>query len=135
MKKLLMVGLLVGLLGGVGGGLGGCTEPIPAMQDPVMPLQVSMESYWLQSQLLVTVLPVTRVGAGQLHVNIQLYNKTDFDLSVDYKYYFVDEHGAQVEIPSGSQFIRIPKRSTQQFEFTSMSASAADFRVVLRQAQ
>ena len=132
MKKLLMMGLLAGALGG---GLAGCTEPIPAMQDPLMPLQISMQSTGLQNDLLVTVLPVTRVGAGQLHVDIQLYTKTDHDLSVDYKYYFVDDHGAQTDNPSGWQFVKVPARGTQQFEFTSMSASAADFRVQLRRAQ
>jgi uncharacterized protein YcfL len=129
MKKLLMLGLLAM-------GLSGCTDPIQANQDQIVqPLQVTFTDYWLRNDMAVTVLQPMRAGAGQAKVVIQLRNKTDFAKTVDYKYYFVDERGVQVDNPSGWQLVRVPPRGTEQFEFLSMSPMARDFRVQLRPAQ
>jgi uncharacterized protein YcfL len=133
MKKLLMMTLMAGAMGM---GLGGCTEPIAAHQDEIVqPLQISFTEYWLRNEMAVTVLQPMRVGAGQARVVIQLRNKTDFPKAVDYKYYFVDERGVQVDNPSGWQLVKVPPRGTEQFEFVSMSPMARDFRVQLRPAQ
>src|SRR4051794_2640809 len=131
MKKTLALALLGALLTT---GLSGCNDPIPALKDPYSPIQISLEGYVLQNDVRVTVLPVQRTGQGQMRVVIQLYNRTPFDLSVDYKYYFVDGRGAQVDVPSGWQFIKVPPKGTNQFEFVSLSAMADDFRVQLRKA-
>lgn len=133
MKKLLMMGLLAGSMGL---GVSGCTDPIHANQDPIVqPLQVTFTDYWLRNDMAVTVLQPMRAGAGQAKVVIQLRNKTDFTKAVDYKYYFVDERGVQVDNPSGWQLVKVPPKGTEQFEFLSMSPMARDFRVQLRPAQ
>jgi uncharacterized protein YcfL len=133
MKKLLMMALVAGA---TAMGLSACTDPIEAHQDEIVqPLQISFTDYWLRDDLAVTVLQPMRVGAGQAKVIVQLRNKRDWTKSVDYKYYFVDERGVQVDNPSGWQFARLPPKGTEQIEFTSMSPAARDFRVQIRPAQ
>jgi uncharacterized protein YcfL len=133
MKKLLMLAL-VAVAAGMG--LAGCTDPIEARQDEIVqPLQISFTDYWLRDDMAVTVLQPMRVGAGQAKVVVQLRNKRDWAKSVDYKYYFVDERGVQVDNPSGWQLVKLPPKGTEQIEFVSMSPMARDFRVQLRPAQ
>lgn len=133
MKKLLLTALVAGM---TGLGVAGCTDPIAAHQDEIVqPLQISFTDYWLRDDLAVTVLQPMRVGAGQARIVVQLRNKRDWTVNTDYKYWFVDERGAQVDNPSGWQFVRIPPKGTEQFEFVSMSPAARDFRVQIRRAQ
>jgi uncharacterized protein YcfL len=128
MKKFLAMGLVsLGLLAA------GCEGPIPAYQDQNGPLQVSMTDFSLQDKIRVTIPKPERVGNGQLKVTVQLYNRTDKDLSVDYKYFFTDKAGVQVEkLDIGWELERIPPRGYQSVTFTSMTAAAEDFRVQLR---
>ena len=132
MKKLLAMGLVtMGLLAA------GCEGPIPAYQDPNTPLQVSLTGFGVQDDIRVTLPKPERVGAGQLKVTVQLYNRTGSDLGLDYKYFFTDKAGVQVENPiaTGWEFVKIPPRGYQAITFTSMSAAAEDFRVQLRPAR
>lgn len=131
MKKLLAMGLLLSA-----GLLVGCNEPIAAYKDQHMPLQVSMTDYGLQWKLRV-VEPVhtERVpGSGQLKVSMQIYNTTNDDLTVDYKYWFTDKAGVQVEDNSALGLVheRIAPRGYLTMSFTSMTGAAEDFRVQLR---
>ena len=113
-----------------------CTDPISATQDPVVQYpQVQFDSYYLQTWMRVQPPAVDRVGAGQLHVVVPIRNRTDEDRSLDYKYYFTDKNGVQVESPSGWQLVKIPRKGIEQFEFTSLSAAPQDFRVELREAK
>jgi len=132
MKKLLAMGLVaLGLLAA------GCEGPIPAYQDQNETVQVHLTGYGLQDQIRVTPPKPERVGAGQLKVTVQLYNRTGSDLSLDYKYFFTDKNGVQVETPisTGWEFVKIPPRGYQAITFTSLSAAAEDFRVELRPAR
>jgi hypothetical protein len=132
---MLAMGLVVAGMGGTLG-LAGCTDPIPAMQDEIaQPPQVLMTDYLLQSRLRVTVMPPQRVGSGQLKVVVQVRNLWDSHQSVDYMYWFLDKNGARVDNQSGWQFVKVPPRGIEQFEFVSMSAAAEDFRVQLRPAK
>jgi uncharacterized protein YcfL len=116
--------------------IAGCTDSIPAYHDPNAPLQVSMSAYWLQWYLRVTVPKPERVGDGQLKVTLQLFNATDSDLLVQYKYYFVDKSGTQVDQSDTNwEMERIAPKGTQQITFTSLSAAAEDFRVEFRPAK
>lgn len=116
--------------------LAGCTEKIGAYQDPEKPKQVMVTEYWLREQLRVDVSRPERVGAGQLKVNMNLYNTTDFPLLVQYKYVFTDRGGVQVDnIDAGWQSERIAPRETKPISFTSMSAAAEDFQVTVRPAK
>jgi len=114
----------------------GCTEPISAYQDPNAPLQVTVSDYWLRQQLKVTVPRPERIGAGQLKVTVQAYNTTDSDLLVQYKYWFTDKNGVQVDnIDASWESERIAPRGYKQVTFTSLSAAAEDFRVQFRPAK
>jgi uncharacterized protein YcfL len=131
MKKLLAMGLLsVGLLAG-------CMDPIAANQDLNAPVQVKMADTWIQSKLLVTVNRPERVGAGQLKVTLQVYNRTGDDIPIDYQYYFTDRNGVKVEDPISTGWERqvIPAHATQGVSFTSLSAAPEDFRVQIRQSK
>jgi uncharacterized protein YcfL len=133
MKKLMALALVAGARAL---GLGGCTDPIHANQDMIVqPLQITFTDWGLSQDLAVTVLQPMRAGAGQAKVVIQLRNTRDWEKQVDYKYYFVDERGVQVDNPSGWQLVKIPPKGTEQIEFMSMSAMARDFRVQFRPAQ
>ena len=66
---------------------------------------------------------------------IEIYNKTDHDLSIDYQYWFVDTGGARVDNAPGWEFVKLPPRGYTQIAPTSMSAMAADFRVQVRKAK
>ncbi|HEY4330368.1 MAG TPA: YcfL family protein [Phycisphaerae bacterium] len=115
--------------------LAGCNGPITAYQDPNMPLQVSVSDYWMQQEIRVTPHVERIPGTGQLKVSVQVFNTTDKDLSLDYKYWFTDKAGIQVDtIDSGWEFQRIPAKGYQNLTFTSMSAAAEDFRVQIRPA-
>ena len=128
MKKLFAMGLLsLGLLAA------GCEGPIPAYQDPSAPLQVSLTGYGLQDKIRVVVPKPERVGAGQLKVTVQVFNRTNSDLTVDYRYSFTDKAGTPVENSNiGWEGERLPPNGYQTITFTSMSAAAEDFRVQLR---
>ncbi len=128
MKKLFAMGFMsLSLLAA------GCDGPIPAWQDPNSPLQVSLTGYGLQDKIRVVVPKPERVGAGQLKVTIQVANRTNSELTVDYKYSFTDKYGTPVENSNiGWEGERISPRGYQTITFTSMSAAAEDFRVQLR---
>jgi uncharacterized protein YcfL len=113
--------------------LAGCTDPIPAEQETLAEYpQVHVDSYSLQNDIVVQPPIPSRVGAGQLRVDIPIRNKTDSDLNLDYKYYFTDKNGVQVEHDTSWQAIRIPRKGIDQIEFTSLTPAPADFRVELR---
>ena len=136
MKKLLPSSLLASSLLALGL-LAGCQDPIPAWQNPNAPLQVTMDNNWLQNELYVQLPKPERVGAGQLKVTLQLYNRTGDDMTVDYKYFFTDKAGNKVEDPisTGWEAERVPAHGSQSISFTSLSAAADDFRVEIRSAK
>ena len=114
----------------------GCTEPIVADQNPYMPSQVTMTDAWIQKDVYVKLLPPERTpGSGQLKAPIEIYNKRDWELSLDYTYTFVDKTGVQVDNPPAWEYLRIPPRGSKQIAPLSMSAAATDFRVQLRRAK
>ncbi len=126
MRKLLLCTMLLPLV------LMGCTDPIAAKQDPIQEYpQVHLTSYWLQTHLRVQQPIVSRVGAGQLAVQVSIRNLTDDDLSLDYKYYFMDEKGKQIQ-ESGWTFVKVPRKGINAIDFTSLNFQAADFRVEIR---
>ena len=129
MKKLLAMGLLsVGFLAG-------CNAPIPAYNDPHAPLQVSIADTGLQWKTRVGNVQTERVaGSGQLKVSLQLYNTTNDDLTVDFKYWFTDKAGVQVEDNSGLGWVhkRLAPRGYETVSFMSMTPAAEDFRVQIR---
>src|SRR4051812_15786791 len=102
MKRLLATTLLATGL------LAGCMDPIPAMHNTGAYNQVNMSDTWLQQRVVLTIPKPERVGAGQLKVTVELYNRTGDDISVDYKYFFTDKSGTQVEqqVSTGWEFIR-----------------------------
>ena len=136
MKKLLAPSLLgLALLGAAA--LAGCMDPNPAIQDPNLPHQVNISDTWLQSYIYAQVPKPERVGAGQLKVAVQLYNRTGDDISIDYSYFFTDKAGTKVEDPiaTGREFERIPAHGYVTVSFTSLSAAAEDFRLYISRAR
>ncbi len=116
--------------------LAACTRPVPMRQDPNgAPPQIHLTGYWIQNDVYGEVLPVHRVGAGQLDVSVRLYNKRGHELQVDYMYRFLDQAGAQIEDPSGWHALRIPQKGFAEVKFTSMTAQAADFDLEVRPVQ
>ena len=114
----------------------GCTDQIPAQQDPVAVYdQITVDSYSLQNDIVVQPAVTGRIGAGQLQVDINVRNKTDHDLQLDYKYYFVDAKGVPMDRDTSWQAVRIPRKGVETIEFKSLTASAADFRVELRRTK
>lgn len=136
MKKQLTMGLLGLALLGMGT-LAGCQDPIPAYQDPNAIHQVNISDSWLQARIYAQIPQPQRVGAGQLKVSVQVYNRTGDDISIDYSYFFTDKAGSKVEDPiaTGRQFERIPAHGYQTISFTSMSAAAEDFRLYITPAK
>ncbi|MCL2647105.1 MAG: YcfL family protein [Phycisphaerales bacterium] len=111
----------------------GCTDPIAAQQDTYSPYpQVSVSTYSLKYDIAVSTPVVSHVGAGQLRVDIPVRNCTNKDIHFDYKFYFVDTNGVQVEGDKSWLSKRIPQRGMETIEFTSLTSSAADFRVQMR---
>jgi len=110
--------------------LAACTDPIEVRSDKFSQYpQVHTESYYLKEWTRVQEPQAVRVGAGQLKVMIPIRNLTDNELQLDYIYTFTDPRGITVEGPSSRQFVRLPRKGIGQIEFTSMTATAADFRV------
>jgi uncharacterized protein YcfL len=113
--------------------LPGCTGPITPVQDgialPDYP-QVLVDSYWLEQNIRVQPPVASRVGNGQLKVQIPVRTHTDYSLSLDYQFTFLDQNGLEVEKP-GWQYIRIPRKGMADITCTSMTP-AADFRVMIR---
>ena len=113
--------------------IAGCTDPIAANQDTYSPFpQVSVDSYSLKFDIAVGEPVISRVGAGQLRVDMTVRNLTNNDINLDYKFYFVDVNGVQVENDKSWLSKRIPTRGMDTIEFTSLTSSAADFRVQMR---
>ncbi len=115
--------------------MSGCSDPIPALQDPLPDYpQVHVEAYLLQNLIRVQPPILSHVGAGQLRVDIPVRNLADRDLGIDFIYYFYDSRGVLIAEPSSRQFVSIPRKGISQIEFTSLSP-AADFRVEIRYAK
>jgi uncharacterized protein YcfL len=113
--------------------LAACTGPIAAQQDTLTEYpQVHVDSYSLRNDVVIQPPVASRVGAGQLRVDIPIRNKTDGDLNLDYKYYFTDKNGVQVEHDTSWQAVRIPRKGIETIEFTSLTPAPADFRVELK---
>ena len=111
----------------------GCTDPIAANQDTYYPYpQVSVDSYSLKYDIAVGAPVVSQVGAGQLRVDMTVRNLTNKDIDLDYKFYFVDVNGVQVEGDKSWLSRRIPTRGMETIEFSSLTSSAADFRIQMR---
>src|SRR5262249_17754173 len=108
--------------------------PLPAYQAHDMPSQVTVTDWWLQQDMRVSQVTPERVGAGQLKVTVQVYNTTDHDLTLDYKYWFTDKNGTAIEKDTGWQFFRVAPRGFETYSFTSIGA-VDDFRVQMRKAQ
>ncbi len=114
-------------------GLAGCDDPISGNQDTFSEYpQVRMNSYWLQQHTDVQRPIITRVGAGQINVQIPIRNKDDAELIIDYQYRFLTKAGAEVESRSGWHNLRIPRKGVATIQFTSMTAMADDFDVQIR---
>ena len=129
MKKLMLVAVL-------GLAVAACNDPPrPAFQAPAQPTQITMTNWVLQQNITVSKAGASRIGAGQLQVNVELYNSSDHTIRADYKYWFTDKNGIGVDNQSGWQLVTVPPKGFQQFTITSMSAMADDFRVQLRPAQ
>src|ERR1051325_3014775 len=100
----------------------GCAgSPYNALQSPDMPSQISMQDWYTQQAIRVTKAVPERVGAGQLKVTVEVYNSTNSDVSLDYRYSFVDHGGVAVENQTGWQLVKVPARGVQAFAFTSTS--------------
>jgi hypothetical protein len=116
--------------------LAACTDPVPLRQDPtVTPPQIHLSGYILQNDIYGQVLPVHRVGSGQLDVAVRLYNKRGHDQQLDYRYRFLDQSGAEIEAASGWHALRIEQKGYAEVKFTSMTAQAADFDLEIRPVQ
>lgn len=127
---------LLGLVAVVGAVMAGCTDPIVPGQDAFVQYpQVQVDSYWLQTWTRVQPPVATRMGAGQLQVDIPIRNLTDSDLNLDFKYYFTDKNGVPVENPDSWVHTRVPRKGIGTIEFQSLSAMAQDFHVEIRVAK
>ena len=116
--------------------MSGCTDPIPALEDPLPDYpQVHVEAYLLQSLVRVQKPILSRVGAGQLRVDIPIRNLADRDMQLDFVYYFYDQAGVLIAPPSSRQFLMVPRKGISQIEFTSLSGNAQYFRVEIRYAK
>lgn len=112
----------------------GCNEPITADQDTIAQMpQVHLATYTLRQEVKIEAIQTPRVGAGQLKVMMPVRNLTDHDLSIDYVYYFYN-HGVMAEGPSAHMHLTIPRKGSDQIEFTSLSA-VDDFRVEIMDAR
>jgi len=132
MKRFLAMGLLAGAMGVA---LAGCAgSPLPAYQSPDVPAQITFTNWGLQQAIKVSKVAPERVGAGQLKVTVELYNATNSDVPLDYKYSFTDKAGVALENQTDWLFVKLPPRGFQAFSFTSTSP-VDDFRVQLRPAE
>ncbi|HTV49153.1 MAG TPA: DUF1425 domain-containing protein [Phycisphaerae bacterium] len=116
--------------------LAGCQGPVVPNQDTLNPYpQVHLTSYNLQGEIAVKEPIVTRVGAGQLDVVVPVRNLTGNELYLQFQYRFLNQQGAQVEQTSGWMDLRIPAYSMSQAHFTSLTALAQNFDVVIDQLE
>ena len=75
---------------------------------------------------------IGRMGADQLLVHIPVYNRTNSDIDLAYKFHFVDANGIQVEGDNAWLSRRISGKGVETIAFNSQTSSAADFRVQMR---
>ena len=93
---------------------------------------VSVDTYSLRNDIAVQSPTVSRVGEGQLQVEIPVRNRTNKEIDLEYKYHFVDANGVQVEGDKAWLSKRVPPRGMEDIAFTSLTSSANDFRVQMR---
>ncbi|MCL2639498.1 MAG: YcfL family protein, partial [Phycisphaerales bacterium] len=104
--------------------MGGCASPSWPGVDVDTSLLPNIE---LQPSV------TSRVDAERLHVEIPVRNRTNKSIALEYKFFFIDTNNIQVEIDQSWRSKQIPPRGMETITFTSMTASAADFRVLMRQ--
>jgi len=129
MKSLLLASLLLPLAF-----LAACTGPIAAQQQVDIRStrgQVEVHSYWLATYLKAESPIVTRVGSGQLQVNVQVQNIGEQECNIDFQTTFYDKAGIQIE-QTGWHNKVVDRKGTQQLEATSMSPLADDFHIEIR---
>jgi hypothetical protein len=112
-------------------------DPISAHQSPILlPPQVEMLSDSLANDTAVQTPSVHRIpGTGQLVVGLQVENRTNNPMVLEYQYEFLN-HGMLKQDWSGWMPLRLPPRSDAMVpNFMSMEAEVDDFRIHFRRAQ
>lgn len=114
--------------------IAGCHDPIAAHQSPVLlPPQVEFTSDSVAYDTAVPPPVVARTGAGQLLVNVEVQNRTNSPMVLEYQYEFLS-HGIQKQEWSGWMPLRIPPRADGTAQIKSMEAEVDDFRIRFRRA-
>ena len=135
-RKLALV-TLIPLLAGCGGGGGPPPSdgPAPAFPEQQAPSQVSFTSTDLQQSCRVGTVTRTIDGNGIMRLTVPIRAITDFDLTVDYRFTYLDESRGVVDQPASWQARTLHAGTFETIDGVAPSPRARDFELDLRYAQ
>ena len=106
-----------------------CADPNVPFKDELGANQITVESGFLNTMLVVEKPIVTRVAGGALDVVIKVRNMTGDDVYLQYSGHFVDSHNLETGLAYNSVRFTLRGRDIYPIHITSTGPQAADFRV------
>ena len=96
--------------------------------------KIILLDHGLTSYLNVVKQGVSRLPGGQLQVKLEMENEEDKDVWTDIQVIFRGEDGFELEKTDWQPFL-FHRRTTTLFQQNSLNPSAADYRILIRNAK
>jgi hypothetical protein len=133
--KLSTFTLLAVLAAGCNSGPPPADGPAPAIPEDAAPTQVNFNSTDLQQSIRIGTVVRTIDGNGIMHLTVPVRAVTEYDLTVDYRFTYLDESRALVDQPASWQARTLHAGTFEYIQATAPSPRARDFVLDLRHAQ
>ena len=118
-----------------GGGPPPSDGPAAALPERLAPTQVNFTSTDLQQSTRVGTIARTIDGNGIMRLTVPIRAATDYDITVDYRFTYLDEGRAVVDQPASWQTKTLHAGTFEYLDGTAPSPRARDFQLDLRYAQ
>ncbi len=109
--------------------------PAPGIPEELSSPQVNFTSTDLQRSTRIGTVTRTIDGNGIMHLTVPVRAVTDSDITVDYRFTYLDENHALVDQPAGWQAQTLHAGTFEYIQGNAPSARARDFALDLRYAQ
>ncbi len=122
---------------GCGGGpdLPPSDGPASPQAETLAPMQVSFTSTDLARSTAVGTITRTIDGVGIMHLNVPIRALTDDDLTVDYRFTYLDENRAVIDQPTAWQTRTLHAGTFEYLTGDAPSPRARDFQLDVRYAR
>ena len=109
--------------------------PAAASPEPLAPMQVVFTSTDLARSTAVGTITKTIDGNGIMHLTVPVRDATDGDITIDYRFTYLDENRAVIDQPASFTARTLHAGTFEYLNGDAPSARARDFELDVRYAQ